>query len=174
MTETGPLDWTISTTDIPEGGLKRVRAATEDERKRLADALELLALSDLTVSYRIEPLAKGAYRLYGHLDSALAQACVVTLEPVAAKVAANFDVEFWPTVDVPEEGEDKRILEGRDIEVLNKGEIPVGDIVFETLSASLDPYPRKPDAEFSWQDKAGENSEKANPFAVLSKLRDSS
>ena len=36
------------------------------------------------------------------------------------------------------------------------GIIPVGRIVFETISAGLDPYPRKPGAEFTWADKASE------------------
>jgi hypothetical protein len=54
--------------------------------------------------------------------------------------------------------------------MLEHGLIPVGRIVFESLSASLDPYPRSEGAEFTWQDPKSESA--ANPFAALSKLKD--
>jgi hypothetical protein len=43
-------------------------------------------------------------------------------------------------------------------------------VVFETLAAGLDPYPRLPETAFDWHDPLAASSP-ANPFAVLSKLK---
>ena len=41
------------------------------------------------------------------------------------------------------------------------------------LALELDPYPRKPGAEFTWSDpREAEAAARANPFAVLKKLKD--
>ncbi len=56
------------------------------------------------------------------------------------------------------------------MEPLEHDRIDIGRIVYEALSAGLDPYPRKEGAGFEWTDpKAAEGAGK--PFAVLKKLR---
>ena len=167
-------NWTHAATDIPGGGLKRERAASEDERASIAKVLGLLSLTGLRASYKIDRLAGGGYRLHGSVESDLAQACVVTLEPVPEHIEESFDTEFWPDV-APIEGEQEvSVLDGRDVERLEHGEIAVGRIVFETLSAALDPYPRREGVEFDWQDKAASAPEKNSPFAALGKLKNKS
>ena len=60
-----------------------------------------------------------------------------------------------------------------DVEPLEHGRVPVGRIVFETLSAALDPYPRKEGAEFEWRDKKDGGQDQApRPFDILSRLKD--
>jgi hypothetical protein len=170
---TEPLnDWTHNVTDIPSGGLDRERAATEAECAAIADALQLLNLARLVTRYRIKSAHGGGYRLSGKVTADVEQACVVTLDPVAGKIEAPFDVEFRPQVEAADNDEDASILSGPDIDILERGAIPVGRIVFETVSASLNPYPRRPDAEFDWRDPHASEPEKASPFAALSKLRD--
>ena len=169
---TDHLDWTHKVVDIPAGGVRREREATESEREAVARALGLLGLHSLTARYRIEAIAGDAYRLSGNVAGDVEQACIVTLEPVSSKVDASFDVEFWPHLDVADSDEDATVLEGPDVERIEHGLIPAGRIVFETLSASLDPYPRRDGAEFRWQDPRVEEPEKTGPFASLSKLKD--
>ncbi len=166
------LDWTEKTTDIPAGGLNRKREATSAELQHIAQALDILKVGDLSSRYRITAIAGGAYRLAGTIEAAVEQACIVSLEPVSGKINAAFDVEFWPAVAPVDNEEDASILGGSDVEVLEHGLIPVGRIVYETLSASLDPYPRREGAEFNWQDPIAKKAEGANPFAALSKLKD--
>ena len=48
--------------------------------------------------------------------------------------------------------------------------LAVGRIVFEELAAGLNPYPRRPGAEFTPATDAAEPA-KENPFAVLAKLK---
>ncbi|MFT3731301.1 MAG: DUF177 domain-containing protein [Hyphomicrobium sp.] len=170
MTDT--LDWAEKTTDIPAGGLDRQREATADELGRIAKALDILSVADLSSHYRIVAISGGAYRLSGSISANVEQACVVSLEPVRGAVKAAFDVEFWPDLKSEESEEEASILSGSDVELLEHGLIPVGRIVFETLSASLDPYPRREGAEFDWKDPKVEEPGAHSPFATLAKLKD--
>jgi hypothetical protein len=47
------------------------------------------------------------------------------------------------------------------------GKVDVGAVTAEFLSLGLDPYPRKPDSDFRYEEDAG----KENPFAALAKLK---
>jgi uncharacterized metal-binding protein YceD (DUF177 family) len=164
--------WVHATTEIPAGGLTRERAANEEDRARIAKALAIPAVEQLSTRYRITSIPSGGWRLAGELSARVVQACVVTLEPVPLDIKTTFDVEFWRDAGEPEGGEDKSVLEGPDVEPLDGDEIATGRIVFETLSGALDPYPRKAGAAFEWQDKVAADTQKTNPFSVLAKLKD--
>jgi uncharacterized metal-binding protein YceD (DUF177 family) len=166
------LDWGHKVADIPAAGLRREREATESERQAIAGALGLLALNHLSARYRIEAISGGAYRLSGKISGDVDQACVVTLEPVNARIEESFDVEFWPHLEAGDDDEEASVLGAPDVEMFEHGVIPAGRIIFETLAASLDPYPRREGAEFNWQDPKATEPEKISPFAVLSKLKD--
>ncbi|MGE0055304.1 MAG: DUF177 domain-containing protein [Hyphomicrobium sp.] len=163
--------WSHATVDVPEQGLELVRKAGDAERAEIASALKLSSLDALEARYRIISVAGGGWRLKGQVGAVVVQSCVVTLEPVASTIDEPFEVEFWRETSEPEGGEDKSVLEGPDVETLVGDDIPVGRIVFETLSSAIDPYPRKEGAAFDWKDKTG-NAEKANPFSVLAQLKD--
>lgn len=164
-------DWSHAVTDIPALGLKRERQITGEGLAPLAKELNMLELTSVIANYRVERLAGGAYRLHGRVKADGAQACVVTVEPIASHVDDTFDVEFWPDLPDADGGEEKSVLDARDVERLEDGVIPVGRVVFETISAGLDPYPRKPDAAFSWTDKTDAQTQNVSPFAALSKLK---
>jgi hypothetical protein len=168
-----PLDWTIGAADIPERGLKGSRTATDMERASLAEALDLLSCGSLEATYSITPIASG-YRLEGGIDASVNQACVITLEPIASRVAESFSVDFKrDSSRATGDAGDLEILSGADVEPLVGDVIELGRIVYEALSAGLDPYPRKPGAEFDWSDPE-QSSAGNNPFAVLGKLKDRS
>ncbi len=166
-----PLEWSHETTEIPERALKRSRSASEAARVALAIALDILSCDALEATYQITHISGGGYRLEGGIDAAVTQACVVSLEPVAGRVAESFSVEFQREVAVDVAEGDVAILAAAEVEPIENDRIDVGRIIYETLSAGLDPYPRKDDAAFGWTDpKAAEG--RANPFAVLKKLKD--
>lgn len=168
-----PLDWSHETTELPERCLKRSRVATEFERAALTEALGIISCDALEATYQITPISGGGFRLEGGIDAAVTQACVISLEPVAGRVGESFSVEFRREVDDSEPEGEVDILAAAEIELIESDRIPVGRIVYETLSAGLDPYPRKENAEFGWTDpKAAEGV--GHPFAVLKKLKDSS
>jgi uncharacterized metal-binding protein YceD (DUF177 family) len=165
------LDWGHKVVDVPAAGFRHEREATESERQAIAGALGLLALNHLSARYRIEAISGGAW-LSGKISADVDQACVVTLEPVNARIEELFDVEFWPHLEAGGNDEEASVLDAPEVEKFEHGIIPAGRIIFETLAASLDPYPRREGVEFNWQDPLATEPEKASPFAVLSKLKD--
>lgn len=168
-----PLEgWSHATVDIPAQGLSITRTASPQECAAIVKALGLAALDRLEATYRITSISGGGWRLAGKESAAVTQSCVITLEPVPSDIAEAFNAEFWRELDEPESGEDKSVLEGADVEHLDGDAIPAGRIVFETLSAALDPYPRKEGATLGWNDPKAAEAEKANPFSILAKLKD--
>ncbi|WP_072396664.1 DUF177 domain-containing protein [Hyphomicrobium sp. CS1GBMeth3] len=168
-------DWTHLVTDIPERGLSERRQATDEERVELARELDIPACEALSVAYEIKGLGKGRYRLSGTLDAGITQACVVTLEPVPARLSEPFSVELAPAGDLEDEPSvagDRVVSSIPDIEPIEDGRIDVGTIVFGVLSSALPPYPRKDGAAFDWVDpKIEAGAEATNPFAALAKLK---
>ncbi|MEO8420737.1 MAG: YceD family protein [Hyphomicrobium sp.] len=169
-----PLDWSYRTTEIPEAGLRQSRTATEAERAKVASMLEIVSCEQLTSEFVIRAIGQGHYRLAGKVAGQLTQNCVVTLDPLAQAVGGTFDVEFWPAGKQPASGEDEvEALSAAEIEPIQHGMIDAGRIVFETLSASVDPYPRKAGAEFKG-DELNDAAElgDSGPFVALKKLKD--
>ena len=165
------LNWIENASDVAAGGIEREREATAEERQRLGEALGILGVSRLLARYRLSSMAGDAYRLTGALLADVEQACIVSLESVPGTIDTEFEVEFHPEVGEPENATEFGILDAVDVEPLERGIIPVGRIVYETLSSSLDPYPRREDATFSWQDPRAGDAEKTSPFAALAVLK---
>jgi uncharacterized metal-binding protein YceD (DUF177 family) len=154
--------------------LQTARSATAAERAAIASALDLLSCDEVEVDYAVQPLGGGHYRLSGALRARLTQRCVVTLEPVPQAMEESFDLEFCPPEGLPETGEEEvEALGLPEIEPLEHGSIAVGRVVFELISAALDPYPRKAGARFQWEEPtSGSEAAAGGPFAALKKLKD--
>lgn len=175
-----PLEnWSHRVADIPERGLEIVREATPVERAELAKELQLIELSSLNTTYRVRAIGGGRFSVKGELSAVATQSCIVTLEPVPAKINESFDEEFWPEDQVPEpladgEEEERDALATIVPEAIQRGLIDIGRLVYEQLATAIDPYPRAPSAEFSWADDAKDGSEgkPGNPFAALAALKD--
>ena len=169
------LTWQHATRDIPQSGLTREREAAPDELARVARALDLIGCASLRTAYTIAPTAGGRFRLSGHLRAEISQACVVTLEPVDSTIEEGFDVTFWPEEDVPApHGGEVDLDEEADPEPIVAGQIDVGRVVFECLAASVDPFPRKPDATLdrsTSQPTVGGASKPESPFAILANVK---
>jgi hypothetical protein len=171
---TSALDWTYAAATIGTSGLREERRATEAERAAMVKALGILSCEDLIAHYEIEPLGRGRFLLRGEIEADVTQACIVTLDPVPAHLSDRFTVEFRPDDEVPHDADagEREILSGDDIEPIEGGRIDAGRIIFEHISAVLDPYPRKPDVEFDWRDPKAEADAKAGgAFAALAKLK---
>jgi uncharacterized metal-binding protein YceD (DUF177 family) len=168
-------DWFKLITDIGEHPLAEMREATAEELIELARELDILSCEGLKVSYVIKPLGKGCYNFSGNLEAGVTQACVVSLEPVPARLSEAFSIELGPPEaledETPADG-DREVSSVPDVEPIEDGRIEVGTMVYGVLSAALDPYPRKPGAEFDWVDpKLAADPDAASPFAALAKLK---
>lgn len=166
------LNWSYRTAEIPETGLRQTRAATEAERALAAAALDVVSCEQIEAEFTLRAIGKGHHRLAGKVAARLTQSCVVTLDPISQKAEGNFDVEYWPSAELPQGGEEEvEALSAAEIEPIEHGRIDVGRIVYETLSAAIDPYPRKAGAEFA-PDVGGRPAGESGPFAALKKLKD--
>jgi len=175
---TTPLEWTHQTSAVTERGISETRQATQDELTELARTLDILSCDSLAVSYEIKPLSGGRYRFSGKLGARVTQACVVTLEPVPEELSEQFEIELVTASEAEPEDQagaadgDLEILSAPDVEVIEDGRIEAGSIIFQLVSAALDPYPRKEGAEFDWVDpKIAADPTVVSPFAALAKLK---
>jgi hypothetical protein len=168
----GELSWDHLVEDIPATGLTVERTADVEERLAVAAALDLSDLSRLEARYQITPLSLGRYQLMGELQAVLEQTCVVTLEPVRSELAESYAATYWPPEAMPEPAKGQVAINGEpDPEAIVDGSIDVGRIVFESLAAAIDPFPRLPDAVFDGPLSTPEGDKPASPFAVLANLK---
>jgi len=151
-------------------------AATEKERADLAARFSLLSLDSLTASFTLKRARKDLVRVKGHLTADLAQACVVTLDPVPAKIDERFEVDFLEGVQPAVTDLELDVEAAEAPEPAPDGWIDLGELAAEQLGLALDPYPRKPDAEVPAEWKAELAAEpvavdRPNPFSALEKLK---
>lgn len=168
-----PLSWSHRTADIPDTGLSVSRSASPAERAAIAEVLEVISCEQMTADYVIRALGDGRYRMSGKVLARLTQPCVVTLEPISTRIEEAFEVQFWPAESLAEPQEaEVEVLSVPDIEPLERATIAAGRVIYELLSAALDPFPRKPGARFEWEeaDAAPEPGEEG-PFTALKKLK---
>ncbi len=166
-----PLDWGHDLDEVHAGGLDIKRTATEAERKLLADALGILGCEVLQVNYRLKRAPADGYRLTGKVLAELTQACVVTLAPVHETVKLDLAVDYRPAEELAAaDGGAVDLDEESEVEPIEGKWLAVGRIVFEEMAAGINPYPRRPGAEFTPVEDATAEV-KHNPFAVLEKLK---
>lgn len=173
VTRLWPLSWSHKTSEVNEWGLRRIREASADEREKLAESLQLVECAELVAEYSINTLGSGAWLLSGNLRSRITQSCVVSLEPVEAYLSEPYSVEFRAgSTGAGTSNREHDALEVEDFEILTTDQIEVGRIIYDTLSAALDPYPRKEGVEFFWEDTPKCSVDQtASPFLVLKKFK---
>ena len=165
--------------EVPAKGVKGLVEASECERARIAGALDLAGLKNFRMNFQLRRAGQRHFKLSGHMVASATQICVVSLQPVETRVDEKIEMEFWPPEDVARieaEAEPESMsvpLNGP--EPIRNGVIDVGQLAYEHLAASLDPYPRKAEARFEWGNRAGgggEDGSAARPFAGLARLKD--
>jgi len=178
--------------DVPETGLHLAVAADAQVRAGLA------ALGGVAGMPRLEAVLDvlrhgNGLRVTGRVSATVEQTCVVTLEPVENVVDEPIDVIFAPPAAASAVA-GKDLLHKQDLdkdlveeiaadaaqglgdaagdeppEVLSAdGTADVGAIAAEFLLLGIDPYPRKPGAEFR---PPAEQGATVSPFAALAKLK---
>lgn len=170
MTSNG-LPWSVALRvhDI-RSGVTRTLVADPATRARVARALDLQSLDVLEAEVSVTPQAEG-WEVRGHIIADLAQTCGVTLEALPALIRADFAVRCAEAVEEEIDeasGEIVIDLEAADPpDLIEDGVIDLGGYVVEHLALELDPFPRKPGAEFT----PPETEPEPSPFAVLARLK---
>lgn len=171
-----PLVRLLKVDEIADGETGEI-AATPAELGSIARLLDLAALDAMALSYRLTRGGEGRVHLSGRLTAQVTQACVVSLEPVAASIDVPVEVDFWPAPlfealehSAGEPGH-TGLLDWP--EPIVDGKIDLGSILYETLATTLDPYPKREGASFQWPQGAPQPPQpaKTGPFAALAALK---
>ena len=146
-------------------GVSRTLAPDASARAKIARALDLASLEAFEADVKLVPSA-GGWTLSGRVRASAVQTCGVTLEPLPVEIDGPFSIALAEPVD--EESDEIVItLEDESPDVVEDGQIDLAQYAVEQLALRLDPFPRKPGAEFVQPDEPAEIS----PFAVLKQLR---
>ena len=162
---------TIRVERIGREEIERRIEAKPDERAALAERLGLASLDLLQADLRLKRLSRGRIAVEGRFEARLTQLCVVSLEPVAAQIEGEFAVEFVEAGPGPETEAVVAIDSADPPEPIEDGLIDLGEAVVQQLAERIDPYPRAPGADLTWQDEKPAMSEPKRPFAALSALQ---
>ncbi len=173
MSTTTERPWSVpvSIAALAETGEHFDLTADDAARAGVARLAGLRALPQLTASFDV--VRKGsAVEVRGSVNARVGQTCVVTLEPIENTVAEDVDLVFSPDAAAAEDGKAHGpVLDDEDEppEPLVGDAIDLGAVATEFLILGLDPYPRKPGAEFA-ATTAGDAAA-AHPFAALAALK---
>jgi uncharacterized metal-binding protein YceD (DUF177 family) len=174
MTEPGPLTRILRVDALPREGQTVTIEASPAEREALASLYKLPAIAALTAMLRVEPNGRGGARVTGAVHGEVTQVCVVTLEPFAATVDEAVDVRFAPQAEEESARRAGRetltltLADDDDPDPVIDGRIDLGALAAEFFALGLDPYPRKPGAEFVAPPEQGPP---VSPFAALAARR---
>ena len=173
MTKTGsPWSVPVAVEDIPDTGLHIEIDAPTATRTAVA---ELAALRELPRLSAVFDLTRqdAAVHVTGQVSARVGQTCVVTLEPIESAVEEAVDLDFAPvptgeTEPAPKSARKRARSDDEPPEPLVEGTVDLGALATEFLILGIDPYPRKPGAQFAPPkvEDAGEH-----PFAALEALK---
>ena len=139
-----------------------------EARQRIARALNLKSLDRFEADLEVTATVSG-WRLTGRVVADAVQSCVLTLEPLPVHVDDRFESNLVEAVDTApsDEGEIDLELDDDSPDVVENGQVDLGQYAVEQLALHLDPYPRKDGAVFEQPPEPGDIS----PFGVLRALK---
>jgi uncharacterized metal-binding protein YceD (DUF177 family) len=151
-------------------------SAADKERAALAERFGLVSLDSLTASFTLKRVRRDLVRVKGRVTAEVVQACVVTLDPVPARIDERFEVDYLEGTQPPVADLELDVEGAEAPEPAPDGWIDLGELAAEQLGLAIDPYPRKANAEVPAEWKADVATEAApvarpNPFAALEKLK---
>ena len=163
----------IRLSDLARGPLSVTLEPDAEARAAIAKELALEGLPALQGRITARPWLDGA-EISGRFNAVVEQICGVTLDPFETQIDGDFVVRAVPagSPNAPadsEGGEVEMDLEAPDPpDVLSSDDIDLAGYLVEHLALEIDPFPRKPGAEFDYEPDVQEES----PFAVLKRLKD--
>lgn len=144
--------------------------ANKAEREALARRFGFVTLSSLSADLEVSR-REDIVIVRGTLRAALAQSCVATGVPVEERLEESFDVEFRPHPATAAEEEIELGEAEMDVIFYDGALADVGEAAAETLSLSVQPFPRSAAAEDALHEAGVKDEEQAreesSPFAAL-------
>lgn len=157
---------------VPDLGSREKLEANEAERAALAARFDLVSIEAFSGKMELKPWRKGGIRVNGKMEAAITQSCVVTLEPFESRVVFEIERFFLGKTNAgATQVRDVESLEGDEPDLIIDNSIDLGELAAEELGLALDPYPRKPGAEFGSGPEPETTEKTRQPFASLAALR---
>jgi uncharacterized metal-binding protein YceD (DUF177 family) len=167
-------DWTrpIRLHELDRGPVTLDLEPDAAQRAKIAADLGLESLPALSARVTVKPWLDGA-EITGRFKAVVEQVCSLSLEPFEQPLQGEMEVRALPkgSPNAAEETSEEMELDPDapdPPDVLQGDAVDVAGYVVEHLALEIDPFPRKPGAEFAYTPPAEEES----PFAVLKKLKD--
>jgi uncharacterized metal-binding protein YceD (DUF177 family) len=164
------------------GGAALEIVASDSERAALARRFGFLGLPAFSARVTVDRRAGGQVVVEGRLRGRIAQACILTLDPVTQELDETFRIVFKRDLAEERDPESGEALLSAQIdapEPLQGNLLDIGEIVAEQLSLAADPYPRRPGVKLEdvlpkprQGGRPGRNEQRRHPFAGLAALRD--
>lgn len=163
MLETSPLliSRIFDVTDAEATAIDIVVEATADERIALQKRDDIPQILSLTGRFHLTP-ADGGLDLSGLVRAEMERECVVSLEPFISVLEEPVFLQFRRHAVTPPDDHD---IENDYPEPFDGQTLDLGALMLEFFELGLDPHPRKPGAEFSFDTEAMRVS--LSPFSVL-------
>jgi hypothetical protein len=163
-----PVSFVANVAHLPQKGLSVVLEADERQRDALAAEHDLLSVENYRAELVVAPWKRNGVKVSGRVEADITQACIVTLDPVAAHIDEPVEALFLPEQSKLGregfEGSGEIILDadGPDSpETFSGDTIDVGALAEQFFGLAIDPYPRKPGASL---DVAGEDQPEESEF----------
>jgi len=149
--------------------------ASVEERAALAERFRILEIGRLEADVHLRRQAGGRVVVAVDCEADVLQSCVVTLEPVAGRIAETFEVVVDPQAEARDDGEGDEIVVDaeldEDIEPAPNGWLDIGEVIAQYVALALDPYPRSPGAEAPVLEETEDEPERPErPFGALGDL----
>jgi hypothetical protein len=151
--ERSPVSFDVNVARLPKKGMPVTIEATEAQRAELADRHGLLSVQSFRADLTVAAWKRNGVSVEGQVIADVVQSCIVTLEPVEARIEEEISQVFLPeSSKLGREsfglgGEILIDVEGPDSPETFSGDvIDVGALAEEFFGLGIDPYPRKPGA----------------------------
>ena len=146
--------------------------ADEKERNALAGRFGLVAIPSLSAEAALSRNGDEIVAI-GALSAEVTQSCVATGGDLQTRIGEQFRIIFRPQPAMPMVEDEIELSESEmDVVFYDGAAIDIGEAVAETLSLSLDPYPRSGDADQLLRQAGVKSEAEAGPFGALAALRD--
>lgn len=177
MLATPEFSRTVSIDELSTGELQRHLSASQQELVALAERFGLAGLTGLEADAHLRAEEQGKIRVKVTFTADVLQSCVVTLEPVSARLNEEFEVVFAPETGDAGLDRDEIVIDVTETdppEPLIGDSVDIGELVAQHLALAIDPYPRK--AGVDWRpdeatEPADDDGQAESPFAVLAGLK---
>jgi hypothetical protein len=147
--------------------------AGPEERAGLARLAGALEVPKFSAQISLKKLSPTRFEIAYALTAEIIQACVVSLEPLAAQIAREFTRELHFSPAMRREASEKEVVvspaEDEVPEEIQSLHFDLAAPLVEEFLLSVDPYPRKQGAEFAPPEEGADKPE--SPFTVLKGLK---